>query len=198
MKVDINLLPPEYRPKRWALPLTILLIVIILAIGYYSYGFVIENTEATNEIDRLQSQLDSLNAEINSVINDPTIKEYIERVADAQSEVDTLGIAKQDYEKYNIDRIYVMGVLQTVRELAPSDVILISFEQNDNEIAVEGELSSETQNSVIIVEYAKLLEGRNLFSRVAFEIDTEERTVDEKTVEVIIFTLLLEVMPGAV
>ena len=106
---------------------------------------------------------------------------------------------EKDYEKYNSERVRWKTVLETVRELAPSDIILTSFEQDgDDEMAVEGELSSEVQNSIIIVEYAQSLKNRDIFSQVAFEIITKERQggEDSEMEEIITFILLLEVKPG--
>ena len=198
MKVDINLLPEEQRPKRWALPLAIGLIIVILAAGYYGYGFFGKNAAAQGELEQLQSQLDSVNAEIEKVISGTTIAEYEERIAEVQAEIDRLEAMEQDYETRNAERIYWKPVIQTVRELAPTDVILTSFEQNDNELTVEGELSSEVESAIVIVEYAQLLEKRGIFSRIAFEIGSEERPTGEggKTEEIFIFTILLEIKPG--
>lgn len=201
MKVDINLLPPEYRPKRWALPLSVGLAVVILAVGYYGYGFLMKNDASHSELEALQSQLDSVNNEIQSLINDTTIREYKDQIAQAQAEVAELNTMEQDYEAYYADRVYWKSVIQTIRELAPSDVILTEFEQEgDNEITVEGELSSGVENSIVIVEYAEQLENRGMFSQVAFEIDVDERQVEgsDKTEEIFVFTLLLEVKTGGV
>jgi Tfp pilus assembly protein PilN len=198
MKVDINLLPEEYRPKRWVLPLTVGLIIVILAVGYYGFGFYGKNAAANSEVERLQSQLDSINAETQKVLADTTKKEYEARIAEAEAEIVALRAMEQDYEKRNSERIYWKPVLQTIRELAPTDVKITSFEQNDDELTVEGELSSEVQDAIIIVEYAKLLENRGMFSRIAFEIGSEERPTGEgdKTEEIFIFTMLLRVKPG--
>ena len=197
MKVDINLLPEEYRPKRWVLPLTVGLIILVLAAGYYGYGFYGKNASAHDELERLQSQLDSVNAEIEKVLNDPTKKEYEERIAEVEAEIDRLQVMENDYETRNDERIYWKPVLQTIRELAPTDVKLTAFEQDGDEITVEGELSSEVQDAIVIVEYAKLLEKRAIFSRIAFEIDIEDRQTgtDGKTEEIFIFTMLLEAKP---
>ena len=197
MKVDMNLLPEEYRPKRWALPLTVGLIIVILAVGYYGYGFYGKNVAAQGELEQLQSQLDSINAEIQQVLNDPTIEEYKTQIAEAEAEIDRLQVMEQDYEIRNADRVYWKPVLQVVRELAPTDVKLTSFEQNDKELTVEGELTGEVENAIIIVEYAQLLEKRGIFARPpAFEIGTKEIEVEGETEEIFIFTMLLEVKPG--
>jgi len=197
MKVDMNLLPEEYRPKRWALPLTVGLIIVILAVGYYGYGFYGRNVAAQGELEQLQSQLDSINAEIQQVLNDPTIEEYKTQIAEAEAEIDRLQVMEQDYEIRNADRVYWKPVLQVVRELAPTDVKLTSFEQNDKELTVEGELTGEVENAIIIVEYAQLLEKRGIFARPpAFEIGTKEIEVEGETEDIFIFTMLLEVKPG--
>ena len=125
--------------------------------------------------------------------------DYEERIAETQAEIESLQAMERDYETRNSERVYWKPVLQTIRELAPTDVTLLTFEQNDNEITVEGELGGEVQDAIIIVEYAQLLdERRDIFSRVAFEIGTDERKTgeDSKTEEIFIFTMLLEVKPG--
>jgi len=199
MKVDMNLLPEEHRPKRWALPLTIGLIVVIMAAGYYGFGYYGKNTAASSEVEALQSQLDSINAEIEQEMNDTSVAEYEAQIAEAQAEIDSLKAMERDYETRNADRVYWKPVLQIIRELTPNDVILTSFEQNDKELIVEGELSEDAENAIIIVEFAKKLEERGIFSRPpAFEIGTEEREDEDSddTVEVFVFTILLEVKPG--
>ena len=198
MKVDINLLPEEYRPKRWVLPLTVGLIVVILAAGYYGYGFYDKNASANGELEQLQSQLDSINAETEKVIKDSPIKDYQERIAETQVGIDSLKAMELDYEIRNVERIYWKPVLQTIRELAPTDIELTNFEQDEDEITVEGELNEDVQDAIVIVEYAKLLETRGIFSRIAFEIETKEIVSDEdgKTKEIFVFTMLLEVDSG--
>ncbi len=198
MKVDINLLPPEHRPKRWALPLTVGLIIVVLAGGYYGFGLYGKSASAYGELEQLESQLDSVNAEIEKVLSAPAMQEYQERITEAQTEIDRLQAMQQDYETRNAERIYWKPVLQTLRELAPTDVILNAFEQNGDEITVDGELSSDVENAIVVVEYAQLLENRGIFSRIAFEIGTEKSSAGEgdEPEEIIIFTMLLEVKPG--
>ncbi len=198
MKIDINLLPEEYRPKRWVLPLTVGLIVLVMAVGYYGSVFYGRNVSANSELEQMQSQVDAINAETKKVLSDPTMDEYKERIDEAQVMIETLKAMERDYEARNSERIYWKPVLQTIRELAPTDVKLTSFEQEGDEITVEGELSSEVQDAIVIVEFAQLLENRGIFSRLAFEIGTEERQTggDSETEEVFIFTILLEVKPG--
>ena len=198
MKVDINLLPEEHRPKRWTLPLTVGLIIIILAVGYYGYGFYGRNASANSELDRLQSQLDLVNAEIQKVLSDPIMQEYEESIAEAEAEIEALEAMELDYETHNAERIYWKQVIQTVREEAPSDVILTSFEQNGGELVVEGKLGSDVGNTIPIVEYARRLETRGIFSRSpAIDIAaTTETGEDGETEEIFIFTILLEIEPG--
>ena len=198
MRVDINLLPEEYRPKRWALPLTVGLIVVLLAAGYYGYGFYGKKASANGELEQLQSQLDSVNAETEKVIKDSPIKEYQERIVETQVGIDSLKAMEQDYEIRNAERIYWKPVLQTIRELAPTDIELTNFEQEEDEITVEGKLSEDVQDAIVIVEYAKLLETRGIFSRIAFEIETKDVQSDEdgETEEIFTFTMLLEVKSG--
>ena len=199
MKVDINLLPEGQRPKRWALPLTVALIAFMLAVGYYGYGFYGRSAVAQSQLGQLETQLASINAEIEKVINDQTIKEYQASITEIQAEIDSIEVMEQDYETRNAERVYWKPVIQTIRELAPTDVNLTSFEQNDNEITVEGELKDDVDNAIIIVEYAQLLDKRGIFARSpAFEIGTEERSTGEgdETEEIFIFTMLLEVRPG--
>ena len=201
MKVDLNLLPEEHRPKRWALPLTVGLIIVILAVGYYGFGLFGKSADAHSQLEQLQSELNSVNAEIQKVINESPIAEYETQIAESQAEVDRLKAMEKDYAKHVAQRIYWKPVLQAVREEAPHDVTLTSFEQNDNTLTLEGELGGDVENAVIIVEYAKNLEDRGIFTRSpAFEIGSEERPVgegeDSKTVEVFVFTMLLEVRRG--
>ncbi|MFC2068592.1 PilN domain-containing protein [Chloroflexota bacterium] len=200
MKININLLPPEFRPNRWALPLTIFFIVIILAVGYYGYGFLVKNVEAEAKAEPLQVQLASLRSELEKVSQDTTVAEYTQRVAEAQNKLGELEGTQKDFEIWNVEKIYMKSVVRTIRELVPHDVTLTAIEQQgDDEITVDGEITGETQSSIIVVEYAKLLEARYIFSQVALELSTEERATGENNAneEYIIFTILLKVVSGA-
>ena len=126
------------------------------------------------------------------------MQEYQDRITETQTEIDRLQAMQHDYETRNAERIYWKPVLQTIRELAPSDITLTAFEQNGDEITLEGELSSEVDNAIVVIEYAQQLENRGIFSRIAFEIGTETTAAgeDEEPEEIFIFTMLLEVKPG--
>lgn len=199
MKVDLNLLPVEHRPNKLALPLTVGLIVVILAAGYFGYGFYTKNADANSQLEGLQAQLDSINAETQQVISDSQIASYQEQIAQTQEEIARLEETEREYEKYNSEKIYWKPVLQKIRELAPTDVTILSFDQNDDELTIEGELST-TAGNVVLYEYARKLEASGIFSRTAFEISTETRTITEgdesKEVEVTVFTMLLKVEAG--
>ncbi len=196
MKVDINLLPPEYRPKRWALPLTVGLAIVVLVVGYFGMDFYKRNASANTRLQSLQLQLISVNAEVDKALKDTTVKDYQAKIAAAQSQITTLTAMEKDYEAYYKDRIYWRDILQTVREVAPTDMIFNSFEQQDRTLTIEGELASGVTDAVIIIEYAGALDKRGVFSRVAFDISTEERAVEEEedeTEQIFVFSMLLEV-----
>lgn len=200
MKVDINLLPPEHRPKPWALPLTIGLAVVIVAAGYYGWGFYDRKAAANSQLQELKTRLAATNAEITKVQADPTKKNLQQSITEAQAKINSLKAMELDYEKYYSGRIYWKPALQVVRELAPTDIKFTAFETNEDELTVEGELSSDVTDAVIIVEFAQELEKRGIFSRIAFEIGTDEREetvgTTTETREVFVFTMLLEVPPG--
>ena len=200
MKVDINLLPEEHRPNKLALPLTILLVVVILAAGYFGYGFYNRNVDANDELEELQVQLDSINAETEQVISDSKIAEYQEQITQTEAEIAMLQQMERDYETRNSEKIYWKPVIQVIREEAPNNVIIESFDQNDDEITVEGYLSSEAENDIIIMEYWQRLDERGVFSRFDYEFGTGERTIgtgdDAETEEITEFVILLQVIPG--
>jgi Tfp pilus assembly protein PilN len=199
MKIDINLLPQGYRPKYWILLLTVGLVLIILAAGYYGYGFYERNVDASSELERLQSQLDLVNAEITKELSDTTIEELQSEIVEVEAEIEELKYVEKEYEKYNSERIYWKPVLQAVREMVPTDVIITSFRQTGNQLTVEGELLSGIGGTIPIVEYARKLEARaDMFSRVVFDIFSEERPtgIEDETEEVFIFTMILQVRPG--
>lgn len=194
MKVDINLLPEEYRPKRWALPLTIGLIIVILAAGYWGYTSFAKKAVANSELDQLQSQLDSVNAELQQVTSGSGISVYQQQIADTQAQIDKLQALEDDYEYLSDQRVIWRPVIQTIRERAPTDVTLTNFEQNGDEISVEGELASGITDATIIIAYRQQLDSSGIFSRITVEIGTEEITTEDgKTEDIYVFTMLLEV-----
>lgn len=209
MKININLLPPENRPRRWVLPVTLVLVIAVAAAGYYGFypktGFYQKYVSAQSELEGLQSRLDSVNAETIKAIGESKspandTKEYEQRIADAQAEIDKLGVVERDYEKRNGERIYWKPVLEAIEQLAPNAVILTSFTQVGNEITVEGELGGEEQNAIWLTDFQERLEERGLFSLTLLEIDTEEREVTSEgqteTREIFTFKIYLEVKPG--
>ena len=105
MKVDMNLLPEEHRPNRLALPLAIVLIVVILAVGYYGYGFYTKNTEANNEIAELQAKLESINAETQKTIDESPLEDLQVKITQTEEEIAQLEIMELDYETRNKERI---------------------------------------------------------------------------------------------
>jgi Tfp pilus assembly protein PilN len=206
VKININLLPPEYRPRPWVLPVTLVLVIAVAAVGYYGYSFYQKNISARSELEGLQSQLDSVNAETIRVMGQTQapandVEEYEQRIADAQAEIDALGVVERDYEKRNGERIYWKPVLQAIEQLAPNAVILTSFSQVGNEITVEGELGGEEQNAIWLVDFHERLAESGLFSNTVLEINTDpgrEVTIggQTKTMDIFTFKIYLEVKPG--
>ena len=201
MKININVLPSEYRPRRWVLPVTMFLVVAVAATGYYGYNFYGKKAAAQSELDQLQEQLDTINAETLRVIGETQspIGDLEDQIAAAQAELYALGGVERDYEKWNAERIYWTPVLQAVGQLAPSDAIFQEFRQvgSNREISVSGRLGGEVQNAIILSEYQKRLEQYGIFSRVLLEIGTDTEDIgDGKTREFFTFTITLEVKPG--
>ena len=186
--IDINLLPPEYRPHRWALPLAIGLILVILALGYSGYGLAGKKADADNDVSHLETQLEAVADESEAAINDPIIQGYLDDISEAEAELDLLKAMQQDFETFQNAHVDWWYVLQTVRGLAPKEVSLKSVEQDGNEFTVGG----ETTDAAAIVDYAQGLRDTAIFSHVAFEISTEE----EDEIIITTFSLLLEVKPG--
>jgi Tfp pilus assembly protein PilN len=173
MKVDINLLPEEHRPNKLALPLTVLFIVLILAAGYFGYDYYNRSVAANDQLAELQARLDSIDTETQQVIAESQIADYQEQIVQTEAEIDLLQTMEADYELHNAEKIYWKPILQTIRELAPTDVILTAFEQDDNGITLKGELSQDVDSTILIVEYATQLKTRGFCSRVLFDTETD-------------------------
>jgi hypothetical protein len=79
-------------------------------------------------------------------------------------------------------------------------VVIESFDQNDDEIRVQGYLKSEAANDIIIIEYWQRLDERGVFAKFDYEFSTEERTFgygsEAEEEEVTTFTILLQVIEG--
>ncbi len=201
MKINVNILPPEYRPRPWVLPVTLALVVAVAAVGYYGYTFYDKKAAAQSELDQMQEQLDAINAETLRVIAaevQSPVTDLEEQIAAAEDELYALGGEERDYEKWNAERIYWTPVLQVVGQLAPSDAVFSTFRQvgSNREISVNGRLGGEVQNAIILSQYQKRLEEYGIFSRVLLEIGTEEEEIEGKTREYFTFTITLEVKAG--
>ena len=130
------------------------------------------------------------------VIADSQIEEYRTQIAETEAEITRLEGMERDYEMRNSEKIYWKPVMQTIRELAPTDVFLTEFEQNDDEIKITGELSSDVDDTIIVYEYANKLETRGFCSRVLFEVNTDQSSEFQEDdngepATVIGFTMLL-------
>jgi Tfp pilus assembly protein PilN len=201
VKVNVNLLPAEYRPKRWVLPAAVALAAAVAAAGYFGpYSYLQKNAAAQDEVAVLQAQLDSIEAETMQVIasmEESPIGSLKEQITAAEAQKAALGAMEQDYEKNNAGRIYWLPVLQAIGEWAPTDMIFEKFRQVGGEITIEGTLGGDDQNTIVIVEYLEDLEKLVMFSSTGYEISTEEVLGDDgKTREVFRFVITLEVVAG--
>ncbi len=160
--IDINLLPPEYRPRPMMMVLNVALIVIVLAGVGMPYPWIMWKSNQNTWAAQLETQITQTQQQINDLITDPYIDQLLVDIAQAQQQVDQIAVMTGDYQEFQSLYPEWHDPLQTVLDVMPAGITIEFIGQDCSQIMVGG--SATTFRAV--VEYGFALQDCGVFSQV--------------------------------
>jgi len=157
--IDLNLLPPEYLPRKLS-RLSIVLVILIVLMLCLPVLFIFFKADVDAESDALQTKRDGLQAQLTDLY-------AIKRDADAlQAQIDTLNSAlaaiEQDYQTFIQNRVLWSEIVEEIDRILPGKrVTLKSIVQADSGVKLTG---TATRDSYVY-DYATDLEESVYFSK---------------------------------
>ncbi|MBA7600388.1 hypothetical protein ES703_07438 [subsurface metagenome] len=175
--IDLNLLPPEYLPRKLS-RLSIVLVILIVLMLCLPVLFIFFKADVDAESTALQTKRDGLQAQLTDLYD-------IKRQADAlQAQIDTLNSAlaaiEQDYQTFIQNRVLWSEIVEEIDRILPGKrVTLKSIVQSDSEVTLTG---TATRDSYVY-DYATDLEESEYFSEAdVTSLDTGEEASFTMTV----------------
>jgi len=183
--LDINLLPPDYRPRplfSWAGLAVIVVFLILLALVFPLFDLQARAGEA---LATRQARLDVLTGEEKGLLaHEPTASDLRSRL---ETEGKKLKELEEDYKTFQQEKVDWPLVLETLvaRLPRPTGMAFLSFTQKDPDLEVTGTATDSQQ----VVSYVRQLSQGGLFSNPRFNYRETDKGVE--------FTLLLKPRGGA-
>jgi len=180
--LDINLLPPGYRPRplfSWAGLAVIVVFLMLLALLFPLFDLQAEAGEA---LATRQAWLDVLTGQEKGLLaHEPTASDLRSRL---EREEKTLKELEEDYETFQQERADWSLVLETLLGRLPPGMAFLSFIQKGTDLEAVGTAPDAAQ----VVYYVRLLSQEELFSNIRFNYRETAKGVE--------FTLLLKPRGG--
>ncbi len=160
-KIDLNLLPPEYLPRKVS-RLSIVLVILIVLMLCLPVLLVFLKADVDGESAALQTKLNGLKAQLNDLYD-------IKRQADAlQAQIDTLDSAlaaiEQDYQTFIQNRVLWSDIVEEIDRILPGTrVTLQSIVQSDSGVTLTGTATRDDY----VYHYAIALEESEYFSGIS-------------------------------
>jgi len=181
--LDINLLPPEYRPRplfSWAGLAVIVGALVLLAVVFPLFDL---RDRATQDLATRQARLDALTAEEKGLlVNEPTALDLRSRLDGEEKRLSEL---EADYKTFQQERVEWPLVLQAILTGLPPGMTFLSVVQKDTDLEVRGTAADAQQ----VVSHVRQLSLGGLFSNIRYSYRGAEKGVE--------FTLLLKPRGGA-
>jgi Tfp pilus assembly protein PilN len=115
-KVDLDLLPDEYKPRKVSKTSTVLVIVVILMVCLAGL-FIFLKTNTDSQIDSLEDELVTVTAEYNAARNVVTEGEALQGQIDAaESKLEAI---EEDYAIYQEDLILWSVIIKEIDDAIP-------------------------------------------------------------------------------
>lgn len=175
--IDLNLLPPQYLPRKVS-RLSIALVILIVLLLCLPVLFIFLKADVDAESAALQTELNGLQVQLNDLYN-------TKREADAlQAQIDTLNSAlaaiEQDYQTFIQDRVLWSEIVEEIDRILPGTrVTLGAITQAGSTITLTG---TATRDSYVY-DYATDLEESEYFSEAdVTSLDTGDWTSFTMTV----------------
>lgn len=197
-KIQFNLLPKELGPRPVISLVTVLLLVVVIALGAATYLMYDGKSDADSKVDELKEQLATLEGQTKAALNNPEIAKLQGEIAKVQAQVNAQGPMKQDYESFMASWVNWDQVLAQLQSLATSTKVNLDSvtKRTGNTL----ELRGTAPNNKTVFDYVLALKARqDYFSSVGFPTVQYRETLNEvekKTETESTFTLSVEVKSG--
>lgn len=137
MNIEINILPRELRARPLVDVRTILLVVLIIALGYGCYFFLQSKSDVQAENADIATRTAAIKQEALSLSTNP------EALA-LQSSINQLKAAKQSYDTFMASKVEWGDALAGVYAAVPKGVSITSIAQSGNNLVITATASSYT------------------------------------------------------
>ena len=180
--LDINLLPPDYRPRplfSWAGLAVVLAALLLLAL---LFPLLDARARSAEVLSGRQARLEALTGEEKGLlVHEPTASELRSRL---ETEEKKLLELEEDYKTFQQERVDWPPVLEALLARLLPGMAFLSFTQKDTDLEVTG-TATEVQQAV---SYVRQLSQGGLFSNIRFNYRDTDKGVE--------FTLLLKPRVG--
>jgi Tfp pilus assembly protein PilN len=164
-KIDLDLLPSEYKPSK-LLRLNFILVLAAIVLAGLIAPFVILEVNASSQIDSLEDTLSLRNAELNELYTEQAEAVALEAQIDAAD--NKLNSMEQDYQTFLQELVLWSEIIDEIDDLLPGSITLSSITQSGSEITLVGSTGDiETLN-----DYALELEESDYFSSATIKAVT--------------------------
>ena len=181
--LDINLLPPDYRPRplfSWVGLAVALAALLLLALLFPLFDI---QARAREVLSGRQARLEALTGEEKGLLaHEPTASELRSRLEREEKKLKEL---EEDYKTFQQERVDWPRVLETLVAQLPSGMAFVSFVQTDTDLEATGTATDAQQ----VVFHVRQLSLGGLFSNIRFNYRETDKGVE--------FTLLLKPRGGA-
>jgi Tfp pilus assembly protein PilN len=156
-KVDLDLLPDEYKPRKVSKTSTVLVIVVLLMVCLAGL-FIFLKTNTDSQIDSLEDELVTVTAEYNAARNLVTEGKALQGQIDAaESKLEAI---EEDYEIYKEDLILWSVIIRQIDDAIPGTRLsLKSITQSGSSINLVGTANEDNY----VYNYATNLEENEYF-----------------------------------
>ncbi len=164
-KIDLNLLPPEYRPvKKSKLSLLLALVAILLVCALVPV--FIAKTGVDSDIKPLRPKLTSLQSTLQANLANNAEAATIQKQID--DNVAKLAVVGVDYRTFISTRIIWSAILEEINDITPkSKITLDAITLTDISVVFAG-TSTKRQ---YIIDYEKVLEESPFFKGITFSFE---------------------------
>lgn len=164
-KIDLDLLPPEYKPPK-TLRLNFILVLVAIVLAGLIVPFVILEMDASSGIDSLEDKLSLRNAELSELYGKQAEAVALEAQIDAAD--NKLNSMEQDYQTFREDLVLWSEIIDEIDDLLPGAITLSSIAQSGFEITLVG----STVDIKTVNNYRLELEESDYFSSATIKAVT--------------------------
>jgi len=177
-KIDLDLLPSEFKPPK-AVRLNFILVLVAIVLAILIVPFVLLEMDASSQIDPLEEKLNLRNAELSELYGKRAEAVALEAQIDAAD--NKLNSMEQDYQTFREDLVLWSEIIDEIDDLLPAAITLSSITQSVSEIKLVG----TTRDIKTVNDYARELEESDYFSSAAIkEVSCPGETDCEFTLDI--------------